>query len=395
MFRSGVVVKEIRGRYGLSLTYNQNVMKFGAADAEKHIEEREVNRLLLEGETSILQQQVRYAQSYMSTNEPTLLHWKDSLIALACKYSIRCAQYYDQEATKLTGYATHYWHSDVNRPLVELTDINPKAIYTSGLGSIAFYGKGHDHTELSVVKALELSLKEMWASIELDIEDSPKLRHTQYIFDKLNFNNNMVSALNNVVGVFYERTNKEALLKVEEYKAVLKVIRQNIIRPEDWNYLGKRMLLREYDQNLEKVLTKIAEKNILGMHTDNLTKLLTKSLEVLYPGGTPLLYLAFAVEGLLKASRLVIEAEESVTTISYKDFYTTVIQEELKIAIAEQLALSYDAFSMLACLNTFEEASETALRIRAVITQLLKGIEAKITKEGLTRLYVKGVTSND
>jgi hypothetical protein len=389
------VIKEIRGRYGLSLTYNQNVMKFGAADAEKHIEEREVNRLLLEGETSILQQQVRYAQSYMSTNEPTLLHWKDSLIALACKYSIRCAQYYDQEATKLTGYATHYWHSDVDRPLVDLTDINPKVIYTAGLGSIAFYGKVHDHTDLSVVKALELSLKELWASIQLNIEDSPKLRHTQYLFNKLNFNNNMISALNNAVGVFYDDGHKEALLKTEEYRAVLKVIRQNIIRPEDWSYLGKRMLLREYDQNLEKVLTKIAENNILGIHTDHLTNLITKSLEVLYPGGTPLLYLAFGVEGLLKASRLVIESQDSVTSLSYKEFHTTVIEEDLKLAIAEQLALSYDAFSMLACLNTFEEASETALRIRASISQLLKGIEGVITKEGLTRLYVKGVTSND
>ena len=390
-----MMVSEIKGRYGLSLTYNQNVMKFGAADAERHIQDRTVNRLLLEGETSILQQQIRYSQSYMSSNDPTLLHWKDSLIALACKYSIRCAQYYDQDATKLTGYATHYWHSDVDRPLVELTDINSKVIYTAGLGSIAFYGKGHDHKELSVVSALELSLKELWASIQLDIEDSPKSRHTEYIFNKLNFNVNMLSSLNNTVEVFYQSKTKEELLKSVEYKEVLKIIRQNIIRPEEWSYLGKRLLLREYSQGLEKALTKIAENSLLDIYTSDLTNLLTKSLELLCPGGTPLIYLAFGVEGLLKASRLVIEAEDSITNSSYIEFYNTAVQEDLKLAIAEQLALSYDAFSMLACLNTFEEASETALRLRATIAQLLKGIEAGIPKDGLTRLYIKGVTSND
>jgi hypothetical protein len=389
------MVKEIKGRYGLSLTYNQNVMKFGASDAEKHIEDRTVNRMLLEGETSILQQQVKYAKSYMSTNSPTLLHWKDSLVSLACKYSIRCAQYYDQDATKLTGYASHYWHSDVDRPLVELTNINPKVIYTAGLGSIAFYGKGHDHTDMSVIKALELSLKELWATLELDIEDNPKSRHTEYIFNKISFNNNMLVALNNAVGTFYDDKNKASLLSSDSYRFVLRIIRQNIIRPENWSYLAKRMLLREYDQSLEKALTMIAENNILGIHTNSLTNLLSNSLEVLCPGGTPLLYLAFGVEGLLKASRLVINAEDSVTNLLYKEFHTTVIHEDLKIAIAEQLALSYDAFSMLACLDTFEEASETALRLRATIAQLLKGIEGEIPKEGLTRLYIKGATSND
>ena len=387
------MIKEIRGRYGLSLTYNQNVMKFGSADAEQHIEERTVNRLLLEGETSILQQQVRYAQSYMSTSSPTLLHWKDSLVALACKYSIRCAQYYDQEATELTGYATHYWHSDLDRPLVELKEINDRVIYTAGLGSIAFYGRGNDHNGLSVVRAIELALKELWSSINLNIGDSPKHRHNEYVFNKINFNNNMVSELKNVVEVIYNSRNEE-LLKSVEYREVLKVIRQNIIRPEDWSYIGKRLLLREYSQNLERVLTKIVETNILGLNTNSLRNILSKSLEVLYPGGAPLIYLAFGVEGLLKASRLIIDAEEEVSNILYKEFYSRVVHEELKLAIAEQLALSYDAFSMLACLDTFEEASETALRIRVTITQLLKGIEGEIYKDGLTRLYIEGVTSN-
>jgi len=383
----------------VGLSYNPNDLKFGHVNNLEYFFERRRNQVILQGALRLYQLQAAYARSLVETPSYTVLAFRDNLLSIALSLSLRCAQTKDVLYMEMTNHASTYWAKYGNTFWVEIPDYSsdpeyvPDTAFCGVAGSLAFLLHQNQDTGAGLYphQLLQKMLDYLWEELDILSSLNPSEKVNTFLekigadhipFDKYE------SALTSIAS---SNLNE---LSSELQTFVVQNIRRKLLTPNDWSRLKLRWLLKEVTPEVVSAITalqlianqeeQVRQRFGLPISSLNLEEFDDTLLSLLPPAGTVLMFVGFAVEGLLKAIVSITETDE-LHSIAYQDFLGRSDYAEFRRSVAMNISTTYDALGALGVFNTLYEARGLAYRMYLTALQLIAG-QTPISKTEFTRL---------
>jgi len=376
---------ELKGFYGVNLFIDQNELRFGAIDQEKSLFQRHFNRQILQSHIRLLQIQNHYANSYLSSSDPTVGQVKDLLFSLAINFSLRSSQCVDRSNTKLTTHANRFWKSaygtDFASYIFSDSDVKDYDGFGGVVGSVAY---SFINTELNFnnpnltpnkpITLLKYYLDSFWTQNNINFTSNPRIKNYQ-LLSRIFSSSLPLEQIEQILNSIYFKLTQN--LEPEE-KPIYYLMRRTMINNNHWLNLRQRFIMGEISPELLKILkTFILQSNqsdYFGLEIINILDLERISNNILkesQPGGFVLYYLAFAVQGLIEAAiRLSSLSDDNLNT-SFRVWCSQITNKEIKLKLISDLYTTIDAFDCLSLFNSIEEAKEFSYKIYLLAVQLL------------------------
>lgn len=373
----------------VGLSYNPNSLRFGNTDSVQNLLERQRNQTILQGSLRLFQLQMDYTNSYLNIPALTLLAYRDMLLSVALAMVGRCAQTRDVLYLEMTSHANKYWAAYGNNfwSSVPLYSDNPNFTPVKGFygvaGSLAFWMYLHEDTGqgLYPTELIQKMLHYFWSDLGADPTATVSTIH-ETVLNKTQLDQLPLGSYESL----FNRLIGADLTTLQNWEAQIALaLRRNLLTVGDWENLRSRWLLNEINLTLVKVIQQMVIQDTVSdiYSTPYFVETVSNNLlNVAPPAGMPLVYIAFAVQGLVNAIEL-INNQTTLYDVPFSDFIAQTTYEDLRYEIAVQLATVYDAFGALSMFNTFYEAAGLSYRFLVAINQLTT---QTINQIGPTRL---------
>lgn len=380
----------------VGLYYETHELRFGYDDDTENLDRRSINRTLLDGINRIFQLQSQYMKAYSSQQVVTVQQYRDLLVSLALGKCVRCAQTRDTSYTQLTNHSEQLWNekkiTDFWPELGSSSDEPLPSGFYGPLGSLAFHLYKNNKTGegLLPLDLLDEMLKTFWLDLEVDPSLFANQRHIE-ILTKLGVQTAAFNQWTVMLSRLHQIPVSHQPIGARFHH---KKLRQLLLNDTDWAFLKQRFILSETIPGIADLIdgvlnwaagdTQVAlfyQLTDFGLASD----IQNNIKEIAQPSGMPLIYLAFAIEGYVKAARaLTNEAfllEDLETFLKSENFL------DVKLEVARYLALSHDAWAALGRFQTFNEAAGFSYRdYCASLMFVLASKENFLISSGQTRL---------
>lgn len=384
----------------VGFSYDPNDLKFGHQDNLQYFLERRRNQTLLQGALRLFNLQTQYARSSSLVNIFTVLHYRDSLVAIALSLALRCLQTRDVMYTELTTHANYYWQQYganywSSLPVFEDDPtFTPDKGFTGLAGSLAFLLYLHQDLGhgLYPIELLEKILEYVWTDLTLDPDLTPQAKQ-QGLFTLL--------SLSELPFDTYTRILTEFLVWPLEdiapaFQGLAISARQQMLSVNDWYELKGRWILGEVSPELAPLLVGI--QTVLNGHSELSNSYAvspfdpeiiqtswTASRQLLAPSGATLFYAALIVDALTQIARQITDLQ-AIHGMEFRAFLSDPTYAELRLAWANLHATAYDAGGVLGLFNTLYEAKGLTYRFYLAALQLLQS-QPSLTATGPYRLH--------
>ena len=330
--------------YSVGLPLSPYSQKFGyESDARYKCEQRRA-LVLIKQQRRIIKEATIYEQSYVASDNKTVLHFRDFLIAEAAAAFVFNTQFASSNQNILTSHATKVWSNFSFDDMWSYIPPDPKLVesppkYWGELGTLAHYSLWVDQSA-SLPEVMQKVLKLLWGLVGSSFQKTPRERFDS-LLTSLKVDREFLNSIET------KATSIFSLLPEDSNYYVLQAARRKMLSATNFNSLTQRVLLGEYDSNSFELLTPFLSNN----EQQKLSKVLLNSLEFLKPGGINLICQALIVEAYLEAAFYLSGLEDSVLLTSLATFQNSSIYSLHTLRIAEYLSLAYDAYYLLNLLS--------------------------------------------
>ncbi len=345
--------------YNTPLVIDPITLRQGASDPEQATRE-------LKRHQAIVQARLRVeiaAKEHLykaKTLEGTLEAYAELYLSQALTWAIRCAATKDAEHFELTNHARRYWllyrTADSTAPY-DSGFTQPSYPLAGHIGSLAhqvvlrpdLYEPIEDSTEL-----LELTLVHLWSELKMSLKSSPR-RRLLATLKRIGWNRAYFESL-------------EAAL-TRAYQEKDPIFARFFLGVDAFDNLPERVLLGEIDDELVEFAENLqlqarsnsaiaARYGLFSQPKSSIKVVLTETLKIGRSGGVPLLLMAYTVEGLIRARKLILRLPEALRRRPIQQLYRSGYFPEVFYLLAENVALASDAQRWLATFQTHEGAKE-------------------------------------
>ncbi len=402
--------------HAVGLPFDPDELRYGSTNTDRTFHERILARAILAGKNRLLQLGLRYLKSYLQTKTITVLHYRDLILSIALNKLTRCVQCKDAAYIELTEHSRRFWTSNVNaKDLIwpAIPEFNPKVPfeiepgYYGVAGSLAFYFFKYEETgdRLYPLELLDKVLNLFWKEVkglsitDIDVvsplQQTARERHSILLAELQCLSFPFVSyqqALNKLWSTPMAQQPLGAL-------DILKLAKRSLLVPSDWSDLKQRMILGEYSSaiipllsNFQSFINASPEARIfyeVSGYGNNFFEQMESSIQALAkPTGMPMVYQAFAIEGLYRVAKLITELPKEVHSLPLSEFLVKPAYETVRLELANYFALSYDAYAALGFFNTLVEADGLSYRaFVSSVSMLAENELSELSAESDWRLF--------
>lgn len=260
-------------------------------------------------------------------------------------------------------------------------------------GSLAFtlYRRREPGVGLAPPQLLTAMLRGFWEDQHTSYDHTPRQR-VQALLERYDLQQNWAGMVRFLDAVYTEvpATCGGCL------RAALYELHRRGLGPDCWSWLKRRVLLQEIPPGLVPVWGLLQEElnrnEALRRHyqlparaVSWLEQCVQRLQGLAIPAGFPLVLWALVVEGLLKAAVLLVDYQQ----LSWLEYLADVDAEPHRYAVAEHLALAYDALEALGWFESLESNERLGLQeaVLGLVQQLLASLgDAELPATGDYRL---------
>lgn len=366
-------------KYLVGLPFSPFSKKVGyETEARRKVEEKRARRVVWR-ERRLLNDGKSYLASYQSlpTEQKTVLHYRDLLIAEAVPFFVVNCQYKDKERNYLTLNARRAWErysfddfwTYVPPRLGKVEEVEK---YWGELGTLAFYAKYLDQSK-SLPEVLYSLLSFFWALLGLSINQSPQVR-IDTLKRRLDLDDNFLREVAEKIQLMFQAREGD------QFYPELLAARQNLIFIDDYDNLLLKIMRGEYRNGIFDIVSGLLEPR----EFKRLSSILSNCLDFLKPAGFSLVYQALAAEGYLQAAFFITQNQD-LHFANLAKVQSDVAFKDFAIEVAARLALSYDALAFQ--LKDYSKESEDLLNpLSSAIMSWLSASGSVIASDNYWRL---------
>lgn len=387
----------IQSTHSVALSYSPDDLRFGHTNASYFLERRR-NRTILEGKLRLFQLQTTYAQSYLNSPNFTVLTYRDALLSLALSLTLRCAQTRDVAYTTLLPHAKRYWTRYGNQfwQAIPILEDNDEGFYGFA-GSLAFWLYKHRESGqgLYADELIKKMLHYFWTDLGVSPTASARAKQAQ-LFQSLGLTSIPFKSYEQALNLL---SRLEPNGQPQSIFNLIAKLRQSLLTQADWAFLKQRVLLGEYSDSLLGLITDIQTaadasstvSALLAVPSSTPTSIpietvVTRTLQAASPAGYPLVYVAFAVEGLNQACQYLSNLSDTTVTLPFSEFLSNPAFQASRDQIARFLSTSYDALGALSLFNSLLEAKGLCYRSFLAALQVIRANQTTIETTTADRL---------
>ena len=328
-------------KYLVGLPFSPFAKKVGyETEARKKVEEKRARRVVSR-EKRLISDGKSFLASYESlpSEQKTVLHYRDLLIAEAVPFFVVNCQYRDKERNFLSLNARRVWENysfDDFWTYVppRLGKVEEVEKYWGELGSLAFYAKYLDQSK-SLPEILYSLLELFWALLGLSINQPPQER-INILKTRLDLDSEFLTNVSNKIKLMFQA--KEG----DRYYPELLAARQNLIFADDYDYLLQKIMIGNYRDGIFDIVSGLLEPK----EFKRLSSILANCLDFLKPAGFSLVLQALAAEGYLQAAFFITQNQD-LHFSNLAKVQSDIAMKDFAVEVAARLALSYDALAWL------------------------------------------------
>ena len=335
-------------KYKVGLPLSSYSLKFGYETTERSkVEEWRSLDLILKSK-NVFDEANSYYSSFYSSDNKTLLHYRDLFVYKALESCLYNTQYTNKEEKKITNKAINSWSTysfDKMWPYAapDLTQLQTPLRYWGELGSIAYYFQYTSQTK-PLVEVLQTTLKLIWSLVGTSYSKTPNTRLLDLI-TSAGFSLKTLSSIEAYVPILFN------LQPSNELFYLLLNARSYSLTQDNYSNLLLRILLLEFHPQLFNCLIPLLPTPL----EKSLTSFYQTLSSLLLPSGFILLLQALICEAYLRAATLIDSLPQSLYGISLLDLQTSKQYPEISQSISSFLSLAYDSYSILDLFSTRDD----------------------------------------
>jgi hypothetical protein len=308
---------------------------------------------LLRSRTNIIRVAADYYDSYESTSNPTVMHYRDYLIAEAALATLRSTLYVDPEHSlpnlRAERILEDFDHAQLWPPIIR-QGLEDTPHYGSSLGSPGYYFYATDINDVPL-ESFDKLTRAIWSLNGINPDSHPSER-LKTLYQYLGNLDEIVSPISNKVEDLFLNTTPE---DEENYRLLLEARRQ-FIDLEDYENLQESIVMGTWDEapiDLSAFLLEDEEFN-------RFSTVLRWSSSIAKPGGLLLLLQNLVVEGFVKAAKALDQLPETVSFSSLREFLLSEDPSltEVKLQVASSLELVAESYSLMEASGLIQDAGE-------------------------------------
>jgi len=334
---------------------------------------------LIQCQRNLIKDATAYDNSYNNATNKTVLHYRDYLIAQATTAFVFNTQFTSDSRLTLTQQAQRAWSVysfDDFWAYVppDPTQIESPAKYWGELGTLAFYLQYVNQAQ-SLPLVLQSGLEFVWSILGGDYTQTASQRATTLLID-LDLQPSVIQAIIALANFVFSLKQSDS-----NYSILQACQRYNIVQ-DDYNLLLQRILLGEYNNNQFDVLTALLN----NYQQTTLATSLNDCLMLLRPSGMELVLQAYIAEAYLSSAIYLSNLTVDLQAVPLSTFIVDATYAPQAFTVAQNLALAYDAYSMLNLFTTRADATQQMQTLSQQILSWASSSKMAVSATGGTRL---------
>lgn len=385
--------------YSVGLSQNPDDIRFGYTNQKTYLYNQARDRSIVNGINLFISLANKFTQAYVNTSleDITFLNQKDLFVSIALGKITRCCQTTDSAYEALTPHAEKYWTKifayrevwgEVPISYINTNVFDRVDSYYGPAGSLGFYLYKYNVStdSLSPIQIIEEAISRFWSELGISAFTSPTQQHRE-VLTKVGLFSVTFDLYTTALKYIWANPNIDPVIL-----NIVRRLRADAINTTDFDSLKQKLMFATIKPSVLEALTSLqvfinnysglsplpSELSLFKIAPNTFNEIQTNILNICKPAGFALIYQVFAIQSLIRASRVITTAPIDIIKTSYYDSIRYGKNSSLLLDLANNLSTAYDAYSALAYLNTMQEARGYSYFIYQKIVELIN-YDVKLT----------------
>ena len=363
--------------YSVGLSQQADDIRFGYTNQQTYIYSQSRDRTIINGINLFITLMNKFINAFNKVNVESLtfLNQKDLFISIALGKMIRCCQTVDSAYEQLTPHATLYWKDPLSYHKlwgsVPLSYLNTNTFdigdgYYGPAGSLGFYLYKYkiDTNNLTPVQIIQVALDAFWSELSISTGVSPFEQHNT-ILANVGLSSISFDEYTKALNYIWNNPNVNSTTL-----SIVRSLRADAVSIKDFSSLKQQLMFATIKPSVLQALTTLQfmvnnytdikplppALNLTNINPNTFKTILTNVLDICKPAGFNLIYQAFAIQSLVRASKVIINSDLNIVSGNYYNAIRYGQNTSLLLDIAQNLSTMYDAYAALAYFNNLQEA---------------------------------------